>query len=90
MTTIIGNNIRHITISQAESSPSLGEVEKVMAGQLCRCTGYRSQTQITEKRRQFRMNLLYFSGNTTMKQANPGLCEGAGQLWRKGRLWSRY
>ena len=29
-------------------SPSLGEVEKVMAGQLCRCTGYRSQTQLTE------------------------------------------
>merc|ERR1719192_1066504 len=29
------------TLLQAESSPSLGEVEKVMAGQLCRCTGYR-------------------------------------------------
>ena len=86
MTTIIGTTS---VISQAESSPSLGEVEKVMAGQLCRCTGYRSQTQVTEKRRQLRMNL-YFSGNATMKQANPGLCEGAGQLWRKRWLWSRY
>ena len=28
-------------VFQAESSPSLSEVEKVMAGQLCRCTGYR-------------------------------------------------
>ena len=130
---------------QAESSPALGEVEKVMAGQLCRCTGYRwkrillwffwnetgaewLELHTHGIRYSNHSNLKYlifvgrllkylssqakpfwktcfFSGLSWMfwmfwkvkcwgknfsSQANPGLCEGAGQLWREGRLWSRH